>query len=374
MRSMKTLAVALACAAFAAFTTAATAAAGGQESQSNANSNSSAQERKASTNRNANGGGDEAEREDQSTHATQDEGPGRSAPARGRARADESRYHFEIGVMPRYISNYFQTQDEFNSVATVTPIKSVYITTLSGAFEYDLVRKDRETLTAGLRVRRNFFKDLPGADSTDVDVSLDYNFQPNRLRFAYFGTPRRLISVVSGRNIYGETNGLSAEYQRRLSRNWRARGAYFFSRQTFSEFNERDLSLHQVNGDVRYRVSRYFSPGVGFEYQRGKAEDQNFSYTRPALVLLATSDVNGVAYMSFRYRFSKRDYGTDVLTDSNFGREETRHDVSFYSTVRLGGGFSLFGFYYHTNNNSNRASRTFTSYETGLGLFYRFPR
>ena len=376
MRSMKTLAVALACAALAAFTTAATAAAGGQQSQSNSNSNANrgSQERKTSSNRNANDGGESEEREDQSTHTTQDEGPGRSAPPRPRADADESRYHFEVGVLPRYISNYFQTQDEFNTGATVTPIKSVYITTLSGAFEYDLVRKDRETLTAGLRVRRNLFKDLPGANSTDVDVSLEYDFQPNRLRFAYFGTPRRLISVVSGSNIYGDTNGFSAEYQRRINRDWRARGAYIFSRQTFSQFQERNLSLHQVNGDVRYRVSRYFSPGAGFEYQRGKAESENFSYTRPALVLLATSDVKGVAYMSFRYRFSKRDYGTPDTTSSNFGREETRHDVSFYSTVRLGRGFSLFGFYYHTDNNSNRASRSFTSYETGLGLFYRFPR
>ncbi len=374
MRSMKTLAAALACAALAALTTAATAAAGGQgtQSNSNANSNRGSQERKTSSNRNAHA--EEAEREDQSTHATHDEGPGRSAPARGSSRPDESRYHFEVGVLPRYISNYFQTQDEFNAGGTVTPIKSVYVTTLSGNFEYDLVRKDREKATAGLRVRRNFFKDLPGANSTDVDVWLDYDFQPNRLRFGYFGTPRRLISVVSGRNIYGETNGLTAEYQRRLSRNWRARGSYVFSRQTFSEFNERDLSIHQVNGDLRYRVSRYFSPGAGFEYQRGNAESANFSYTRPALVLLATSDVKGVAYMSFRYRFSKRDYGTQDVTSSNFGREETRHDVSFYSTVKLGGGFSLFGFYYHTDNNSNRASRSFTSYETGLGLFYRFPR
>ncbi|HKG12116.1 MAG TPA: surface lipoprotein assembly modifier [Pyrinomonadaceae bacterium] len=370
---MKTLAVALACAALAAFATAVTAASGGHESQSNANSNRGAQGRTTSSDRNANGA-EKEEREDRSTHATQDEGPGRSAPARGRPSADESRYHFEMGVMPRYISNYFQTQDDFNAGGTVTPIKSVYVTTVSGNFEYDLMRKDRERLTAGLRARRNFFKDLPGADSTDVDVWLDYDFQPNRLRFGYFGTPRRLISVFSGRNIYGQTNGFTAEYQRRLSRTWRARGSYVFSRQTFSEFNERDLSIHQVNGDVRYRVSRYFSPGAGFEYQRGNAESENFSYTRPALVLLATSDVKGVAYMSFRYRFSKRDYITADTTSSNFGREETRHDVSFYSTVKLGGGFSLFGFYYHTDNNSNLASRSFNSYETGLGLFYRFPR
>ena len=373
MRSMKALAIFLACLALAAVATAATAAAaGGQEPQGNANANRRAQTR-TSSDRNANEARDEEEQQDQTTHTVQDGGPGRSAPARSR-RGDESRYRFEVGVMPRYISNYFQAQDEFNAPTTATPIRSVYITTLSGSFEYDLARREGSTLTAGLRVRRNFFKDLAGADSTDVDVTLDYDFRPNRLRLGYFGTPRRLSAVVAGNNVYAQTNGFSAEYFRRITSRWRARGGYQFARETFSAFRERDLSRHQFNGDLRYRVSPYFTPGVGFEYQRGNAESENFSYERPAVVLLATSDINGIAYLSFRYRFSDRDYTTEEPTSSNFGREDRRHDVSFYSSVRLGGGFSLFGFFYHTDNNSNRVTRTFTSYETGLGLFYSFPR
>ncbi|HEX8148587.1 MAG TPA: hypothetical protein VF591_15510 [Pyrinomonadaceae bacterium] len=380
MRSIKALALVLAPAALAGLVFAATttaAAAAGQDSQSNTNTNANSNARRsrsraASSNQNSSRRDEGDGREDQSTHGVQDSGPGRSAPARSR-RSDESRYRFEVGVMPRHITNYFQAQDEFNSATTATPVRSVTVTTLSGSFEYDLARDDNSAVTAGLRVRRNLFKDLPGADSTDVDATIDFDYQPNRLRLGYFGTPRRLASIVAGRNIYAETHGFSAEYFRRIDRHWRARGGYQFARETFSEFTERNLSRHQLNGDIRYRVHPYFTPGVGFEYQRGNAGSENFSYTRPALVLLATSDIRGRAYLSFRYRFSDRDYTTGLATDSNFGREDKRHDVSFYSTVQLGRGFSLFGFVYHTDNNSNRLTRTFTSTESGLGLFYRFP-
>lgn len=378
MKSIKVLSAALACLVLAALfaAVAAVAAAGPpqQDSQTNTNTNSNrrARTRPTPSDDNSNRARDGAEREDQTTHASQDSGPGRSAPARSAERSDK-RYRFEFGVLPRYINNYFQAQDEFNSATTAAPAKNVYVTTLSGSFEYDLVREDKRTLTAGLRLRRNLFKDLPGANSTDVDVTLDYNFQPNQLRFGYFGTPRRLAAIVSGRNVYGETNGLSAEYFRRITRHWRARGGYTFARESFSEFQERNLSRHLVHGDLRYRVSPYFTPGVGFEYLRGNAESSNFSFRRPALVLVATSQIEDRAYLSFRYRFSNREYTTTLATDSNFGREDRRHDVSLYGTVQLGRGFSLYGFAYHTDNNSNRAARTFTSYETGLGLFYRFP-
>jgi hypothetical protein len=378
MRSTKALALVLAFAALAglAFAAATTTAAAGQDPQTNTNSNSNTSRRSSgrdsSSNRNSSRRGESDGQDDQSTHGSQDDGPGRSAPARSR-RSGESRYRFEVGVMPRHITNYFQAQDEFNSATTSTPVRAVTVTTLSGSFEYDLARDDNSSVTAGLRVRRNLFKDLPGADSTDVDVTLDFDYQPNRFRLGYFGTPRRLASITSGHNVYGETHGFGAEYFRRIDRHWRARGGYQFARETFSESKERDLSRHLVNGDIRYRVHQYFTPGVGFEYQRGNAEARNFSYTRPALVLLATSDIRGRAYLSFRYRYSVRDYTTDLATDSNFNREDRRNDFSFYSTVQLGKGFSLFGFVYHTDNNSNRLTRTFTSTESGLGLFYRFP-
>lgn len=374
MRSTTLPTILLASLALAALAGAATASAGGPATQDNSNADR-ANQNGSSPNQNTGRrrARDEQERhEDETAHPPGDDERGVRAPRVPR-RDDDSRFHFEVGVLPRYISNYFQTFDDFQTGATAVPVKSVYVTTLSARAEYDFVREDDRTLTGSVRFRGNLFKDLPGADSADIDVSLEYDFRPNRLRFAYFGTPRRLASVVAGRNVYSRVNGFAAEYSRRLTRRWRARGGYEFARDTFSEFRERDLSRHEVSGDLRYQVSPYFTPGVGFEYLRGNAESENFSYNRPALLLLASSRIRDVAYLSFRYRFSDRDYTTDDPTSSNFNREDRRHDVSFYGTVNLSRGFSLFGFVYHTDNNSNRLTRTFTGYETGLGLFYRFP-
>ena len=378
MKSLKTLALVLACLTLSALATAAAAAGGQQAAQSNSNTNQNAQAQTASAQGNQNSSSNQntsraQDRDDQDEPSNPSRGDRPGANVTRTGRRGESRYRFELGVMPRYISNYFQTFDDFQTGATAVPVKSVYITTLSASAEYDFVREDDKTLTGGVRLRRNFFKDPDGADSTDIDVTLEYDFRPNRLRFAYFGTPRRLASVVSGRNVYSRVNGFNAEYSRRLTRQWRARGGYEFARDTFSEFTERNLSRHELSGDIRYQFSPYFTPGVGFEYLRGNAASENFSYTRPALVLLATSRISDVAYLSFRYRYSDRDYSTGVTTASNFGREDRRHDLSFYGTVNLGRGFSLFGFVYRTDNNSTRVTRSFNSYETGLGLFFRFP-
>lgn len=289
------------------------------------------------------------------------------------SRRDEKPYRFEIGVTPRYVSNYFQAQDEFDSIAESIPPQDVFITTLSGRAEYDLLQRPGSTLTAGLRVRRNLVSELRGADSTEIDVTLDYNFRPNQLRFGYFRTPRRLASVVDGRNIYSEINGFSAEYLRRVTDRLRARAGYQIARETFSEFQQRDATRHLLSGDVRYQIDPLFSPGIGVEYLRSNAGTENQSFERIGYSFLVNSRIDDVAYLTFRYRRSNREFDTDLPTDSNFAREDKRDDFSFYGTFQLGGGFSLFGFASHTDSNSNRDTRDFTNYEAGLGLFYRFP-
>ena len=278
----------------------------------------------------------------------------------------------ELGVMPHYINNYFQAQDDFNSGITETEKRNVYETTLSASADYDIFHRPNSTLTAGVRVRRHLFSDLDGADSTDLDGTLTYDFRPNQLRFRVFHTPRRLASIVNDRNVYGETTGFSGDYLRQVNSRLRLRAGYQFARETFSEFNERDVSRHQFEGDVRWQVDPLFSPGVGVEYLRGDAETPNFSYDRPALLLFANSRVADVAYLTFRLRLSRREFDTEVPTDSNFDRVDKRGDATFYGTYQLGGGFSLFSFGSYTDNDSNREARDFTAYEAGLGLFYRF--
>lgn len=305
-------------------------------------------------------------------NATDRQGQGPVDETRDTPGRVDDRLRFRVGVTPRYISNYFQTQDDFLSGSATADKESVTVTTLAGEVEYDLVTGSNSSLTAGARIRRNLFHDLDGANSTDLDATLSYKFQPSEVRLGVFRTPRRLVSNSGGNNIYSKTNGFNVEYLTRPSRRLRTRAEYQYARETFSAFAERDVDRHLLSADVRYQIDPLFTPGIGFEYLRGKGRSDNFSYRRPALVLVANSRISDIAYLTFRYRHSRRKFTTDTATDSNFGRIDRRGDLSLYGTTQLGKGFELFGFASRTRSNSNRDARDFTGYETGLGLFFNF--
>jgi hypothetical protein len=287
-------------------------------------------------------------------------------------RSSDSRYHVEFGVLPRYNNNFFQASDG-------EPRTSVVITTLSGNVGYDFVRRDRSKLAGEVRVRRNIFSDLENADSTDVDLSLAYEFGPNRLELTYFVTPRRLSSFeddpVSSINntIFNSVNGASLQYARRLTRRVRTRASYEFAREIYTAIKERDLARHRFSTDVRYRVRPFFTPGIGYEYSQNSARSEIFNRRSNALLLLVGSNIKERLTMGFRYRYSVRDYTTNNFTSSNFGRQDRRHDVNLNATVNLHKGFSLNGFVSTIDSNSSRITRSFNTYETGIGLFYRFP-
>jgi len=282
-------------------------------------------------------------------------------------RNTNKRYRFEFGVLPRYNSNLFESEDE-------APKQGAFIISPEGSFEYDLVRREGSTLRAGLRLRRNIFTNLDGADSTDIDLALGYEFGRNRLAVAYLGTPRRLAFIdSSNQNVYNSINAVRFDYALRMTRRLRVRTSYEFGREEYTEFKERDSSRHDVRGSIRYRLRNYFAPGIGFEYQRINGRSDTYTREGLALVLLLESTIRDVANMSFRYRYWDRDYLTLDPSSSNFGRQDRRHDITLYSNVKLGKGFWLFGLFSYNDNNSSRLTRTFTGYESGVGLFYRFP-
>ena len=281
------------------------------------------------------------------------------------------RYSLEFGILPHYLDNYYQAQEDFGTALPVAA-QSVTIVTVSGELKYNLIQDRDRKLTAGVRVRHNIFTDLDHANSTDVDLTLVYDAKPSLLKLGYFATRHRLVSDNGGNLVYGATNGASAEYSYRFSKRLRGRAAYRFSRQTYSSSTDRNLSEHNFSADLRYQIVPQFMPAIGFELSRGNAASSAFSFNRKAIFVSVTSELGDAVYLNVRYRRSQRNYVTSVPTDSYFGREDPRDDLSAYGTVQLGHGLSIFGFATHINNRSNQPSHRFTSNEAGLGLFYRF--
>jgi hypothetical protein len=279
------------------------------------------------------------------------------------------RYRFEVGVMPRYNSNLFEAEDDAVK-------QSSYITTLSARAEYDLIRRDRRTLTGMVQLRRNIFKDVRNADSTDVDLDLRYRAGRNEFQTAYFITPRRLAFITGDAlSVHNRVQGARFEYTRRLAPKWNARGAYQISRESFdgTAFDERDNTRQRVRGEVRYRFDYLFQPGIGVEYERVRASSENFDRNSIAPVLFFVSAYKDIVYSSARYRYIRYDYQTDNPLLQNFGRRDNRHDFSAYTSVKLARQWRLFGYYSTLDNNSSRPSRTFTGYQAALGIYFQWP-
>ncbi|MBI4468913.1 MAG: DUF560 domain-containing protein [Acidobacteria bacterium] len=280
--------------------------------------------------------------------------------------ARQGRYRFELGVLPRYNSNLFEATGG-------APRQVDFITTLSAKFGADLFRRGTTALTSEFQFRRHTYDRVNQADSSNFDVALGYESGRSRLELTYFSTPRRLAFISGTQNVFNSVNGVEVEYSRPLTRRSRVRGSYEFAREIYSVLKDRDAGRNKFSADVRYRVHQALVPGIGFEWERVDAQSENFARRGAALVLLLNSQIKDVAWMSIRYRYTERDYTSIDPTAGNSGRNDRRHDIRFYSNIKLTKRWSLFVYNSYTNNRSTRARRTFTGDELGIGTFFRFP-
>jgi hypothetical protein len=281
----------------------------------------------------------------------------------------DKRYRFEVGILPRFNNNLFEDEDDAAK-------RSAFITTLSAKAEYDFIRKDRRTFTGVAQIRYNIYKGLKEANSIDIDLGMRLQSGKNDLQTTYFTTPERLAFITRDNLVvHSRTQGLNLDYTRRLTRRFRARGNYQTANENYegTTFDDRNNTRHRLTGDVRYRLYDLFQPGIGVEYERINARSENFQRHSLGPILLVVSSYKDIVYTSARYRYIQREYDTDNPLLSNFGRRDNRHDFSIYSTIKLNRQLRLFAFYNALDNSSSFASRSFSGYQTGAGLYFRFP-
>jgi hypothetical protein len=235
------------------------------------------------------------------------------------------------------------------------------------------VRGETSTLTSEFQFRRNIYRDVSDADSSDFDFTLNYGIGRNKLSLTYYATPRRLAYVAGNESILSKLHGVEVRYSHRVTRRLRTRVGYEFARETFSASKERDSGRHELSADVRYRFHNLLTPGFGFEFGRVNASSINYSRNEPTLVLLLDSQIKNTAWVSLRYRYGKKDYITTDLKAGNFNRVDWRHDVRLQANIKLTKQWWLLLYNSYTNNTSTRALRGFTGHEIGVGVFFRFP-
>ena len=277
----------------------------------------------------------------------------------------------ELGLMPRVISNYFEAQDEFNTGTASTPAQAAHIVAASASLNYNMLQASGSTLSAGLRVQHDFFTNFSHADSTDVDATLDYTSKLGRLNLGYFTTRHRLVSTGVAGSVYDTSQGFTVEYLRNLTSRLRVRARYRFSHDSYSQFKDRNLTQDEFSGDLRLMIKPYFMPGIGYDYARTTVASRLYDYDRYAPFVTLTSEI-GPAYLTFRYRSAIRRYTAAAPTDSHFGRRDQRDQFTFYGTIGLGRGLSVFAYEDYIKNHSNVVYGNFRTNEAGVGLFYQF--
>jgi hypothetical protein len=278
-----------------------------------------------------------------------------------RVRAE--RYQFEFGTIGGYKT------DLFPGTGRLEP-EPVFITTLSGSFEAELTQSETSRLTGEVRFRRHIFEDVSGADSSDLDLTLDYRLRENRFRVKYFTTPRRLASIDDDETGLHSSNRIKFQLSRPLTRRIHSRVSYEFDRRTFQEIPEKNLAKHELSFDLRYKIHDLFTPGVGFELERVNRNLKNRKET--SLVLLQESRIKDRVRTRLRYRYNIRRYLSVPSTSSDFAREDRRQDIRVYATVKLTKRWSLFLYNSFLNNVSSRTGRSFNVNESGVGIFFSF--
>lgn len=276
------------------------------------------------------------------------------------------RYRFEFGVLPRYNSNFFQSTGG-------APSTAVFVTTLTGKFGVDLLRREVSSLAGTFRIQRNIHDGVDNADSYVFDATLGYRFSRNRLYLTYFTIPRRLAFITTDQDVFSRLDGINLGYSRRVTRRTRVRISYQAARQIFSDFKERDAARHRLRGELRYRIHPLFMPGIGYEWSRDNAQSDNFTYNRWAPLLRLDSRIKRIVWVALRYRYQNRDYITVDPTGPNFGREDRRHEFRLYSNVKLTKHWWLYFYGSYLDNNSTRDTRAFGGHELGVGLMFRVP-
>ncbi len=278
-------------------------------------------------------------------------------------RVREGRYQFEFGTIGGYRS------DLFPGTGRLEP-EPVFITTLSGSLKAELTRSETSRLTGEVRFRHHIFEGVSGANSSDLDLALDYRLRGNRFRVKYFTTPRRLASIDDDETGFHSSNRIKFQFSRPLTRRIHSRVSYEFDRRTFQELPGRNSAKHELSADLRYKIHDLFRPGVGFELER---VNRNLKNRKDAgLVLLLESRIKDRVRTRLRYRYNIRHYLSVPSTSRDFEREDRRQDIRIYVTVKLTKQWSLFLYNSFLNNVSSRAGRSFNVNESGVGIFFSF--
>lgn len=168
---------------------------------------------------------------------------------------------------------------------------------------------------------------------------------------------------------------LSAEYMFLVTRALQLGVLGDVAREWYSSASRLDNTLRDVGGAARWRgFGAIFSPEVGYTVGRREVEDERESFDQKAVFVQLRSAPSRNVYASARYRRRFRDYDTENVLASNFGREDTRDQLTAALSFAPSVGPAWDLYYAWEDVESSRAIRSFTTQLLALGVTFRLGR
>jgi hypothetical protein len=147
------------------------------------------------------------------------------------------------------------------------------------------------------------------------------------------------------------------------------------SRERYESVSRNDNVVRDLGGSLRWRgFGSNFSPEVGFLVGRREVDNDQESFDQRAWWLQLRTSLRRNLYASARFRRRDREYDTGDVTARNFGREDTRDQLTAGVTLtpRLGPAWDLY--YSMEDVSSSRPERGFTAHALSLGATFRVGR
>jgi len=289
-----------------------------------------------------------------------------------------------VGVEESYTDNVRSQPDELRS--------SDSFTTVGSLVGWEWQKKKRHLLRPdklSVMLKGRLFRKFTDFDYLEVRPRAEFSHHRDELRLEYTYTPERLQfnreddGDITGRGVFFVENLLAARLGRKLGARKQLR-VYLIVEFDWRNFtppdNDRDDFTPLGGFEVRYRLTQYLTPRVGFEYASRNAERENYDREDIKLTVGFHVRLSSFAAAKVEYERGWRNYpvsserAADRRRNSNFGRSDNIHQVETFVAISPPAWreLQLRLRYKYRQGDSTRPGRNFDLNEFGLELSYSY--
>jgi len=166
--------------------------------------------------------------------------------------------------------------------------------------------------------------------------------------------------------------GVGARYSWRFVPEWQLGAEAEYGDESFERRPDNDNTAPSLGASIRYRGWDYgFSPELGLAWTERHTANPSSAYEELEYYLKVRALVAPAVYITARYRYRAREYLSDDMEASNFGRKDGRQELSLSAAVRLNPSTTLTIYYAFQDADSTRPTRVFKTNFLTLDLAFR---